>query len=535
MLENSIMDENQEVLEDVGEKIAEEDMLHHDLLGLFDELSPKEKFNKFVYGLSQPRDSGAYKWSHLQMIRLFAPASAVIIPLVFFALLMVLAGVQQKSSKQVNVKVKEEKQVEKLDEKIEFEDEPIEPPEPVEIDFVTDQQLSVDVQSPVAPTAEVSPMPAAMDTVAQIKSPVKMRGIFGSRSGGARGAALKTYGGSGITEGAVLRALRWLKLNQNEDGSWPKSKSAMTALALLTYLAHGETPASEEFGPTVEKAIKYLVSTRDATGGWPRSYQHAICTYALCEAYALTRVPMLKEVCTTAIDIIINAQNPTGGWRYSFKPPDQDDTSAMGWCAQALKAAKMGGIKPPKMHDSIKLAIMGFQRNADPRGGFGYTSPGRGGLTGVGVLCMQLLGAASKSECKKGLEFLDTWTYNWDEPQGRSPIYYWYYITQAKFHSGGDRWAKWNDIFWKQLVKNQLIDKDAIEDVKGNLKAIGHWESPAKAEHNGGNIVMDTCLSALQLQVYYRYLPTYKKDATLEEDDADFVENEGDLDIEIDI
>ncbi len=528
------MDENQEVSEEVIEEIAA-DMHHHDLLELFDDLSAKEKFNKFVYGLSQEHDSGAYKWSHLQLVRMMAPVSALIIPILFFALLMVFATTQKHNTKQVNVKVKEEQQVEQLDEKIEFDDVPIEPPEPVEIDFVTDAQLAVDVQAPT-PSAEVSPMPATMDTVASIKSPVKMRGIFGSRSGGARGAALKTYGGNGITEGAVLRALRWLKLNQNEDGSWPKTKHAMTGLALLTFLAHGETPSSEEFGPTVEKAIKYLVESRDAAGGWNRRYEHAICTYALCEAYALTRVPMLKEVCTTAIDIIIQGQNPTGGWRYSFKPPDEDDTSTMGWCAQALKAAKMGGIKIPQMHDSIKLAVMGFQKNAHPTGGFGYTGPGKSGLSGVGVLCMQLLGAANKSECKKGLEFLDSWTYVWDETAKGSPVYYWYYITQAKFHSGGKRWDHWNDLFWKVLVKNQQIKKDAIADVNGDMKDVGFWESPAKKEHNGGNgAIMDTCLSALQLQVYYRYLPTFKKDATLDDEEVDFAEEEGDLDIEIDI
>jgi len=86
-----------------------------------------------------------------------------------------------------------------------------------------------------------------------------MSGIYGNRSPGARGRAMKKFGGNGIAEGAVLRALRWLKVNQAKDGSWPKSKHAMTSLALLTYMAHGETPESEEFGKTVQEAIKYLV------------------------------------------------------------------------------------------------------------------------------------------------------------------------------------------------------------------------------------------------------------------------------------
>ncbi|MCK5529134.1 MAG: terpene cyclase/mutase family protein [Kiritimatiellae bacterium] len=532
------MAENEEILEEVAE-VAYEDQPEHNLLDLFENLTLKEKMSKLVYGLSQSKDSGAYKWSKLQLVRMSAPVSAVIMPIIFFMLLMVFASMEKKTTKEVKVKIKEEQVVEKLDEPLEFEQEPIEPPEPVEIDFVTEAQLSVDVQTPIQ-SADVSPMPAKMDTVASIKSPVKMRGIFGGRTGGARGAALKAYGGNGITEGAVMRALRWLKKNQRENGTWGGNKESMTALGLLTFLAHGETPASEEFGPTVEKAIKYLVDARDSAGGWPRRYQHAICTYAMCEAYALTKVPMLKEVCETGIDIIIKGQNPTGGWCYAFKPPEADDTSVMGWCAQALKAAKMAGIHNSDMDNSIKLSIMGFQKNASPSGGFGYRGPGATGLSGVGVLCMQLLGAANKAECKNGLAYLDAWTFDWDDlgKGAGSPIYYWYYITQAKFHEGGARWDSWNAVFWKELVKHQEIEKDAIADVNGKMQDIGHWVSPGKNEHNGGGAnvpVMDTCLSALQLQVYYRYLPTFKKDATVAEEDVDFAQEEGDLDIEIEI
>ncbi|MCK5529133.1 MAG: hypothetical protein KAI74_05580, partial [Kiritimatiellae bacterium] len=333
-------------------------------------------------------------------------------------------------------------------------------------------------------------------------------------------------------------ALRWLKKNQLENGAWGKNKQSMTGLGVLTYLAHGETPASEEFGPTVEKAIRYLVDARDSSGGWNRRYEHAICTYAMCEAYALTKVPMLKEVCEIAIDIIIKGQNPTGGWCYAFKPPEADDTSVMGWCAQALKAAKMAGIKNIELDNAMKLSVMGFQKNAAPSGGFGYRGPGATGLSGVGVLCMQLLGAANKAEYKNGLAYLDAWTYNWDDlgKGAKSPIYYWYYITQAKFHAGGDRWEKWNKVFWKELVKHQDIEKDAIADHKGVMQDIGHWVSPSKNEHNGGNgAVMDTCLSTLQLQVYYRYLPTYRKYASSLDSELEDLTEDNDLNIEIDI
>ena len=46
--------------------------------------------------------------------------------------------------------------------------------------------------------------------------------------------------------------------------------AAMAGLALLCYLAHGETPASPEFGKTVEKAMKYLVGVQNGSGSFGR-------------------------------------------------------------------------------------------------------------------------------------------------------------------------------------------------------------------------------------------------------------------------
>ena len=40
-----------------------------------------------------------------------------------------------------------------------------------------------------------------------------------TRNAGMRGQLLKTYGGNQKTEDAVMRALRWLKKNQQADGS----------------------------------------------------------------------------------------------------------------------------------------------------------------------------------------------------------------------------------------------------------------------------------------------------------------------------
>lgn len=506
-------------------------MEKHNLLSLFEHLTFRQKVAKVLKGLKADKDSGDYKYTRLQITRLSAPICAILVPIAGIGMLSLLATLAPEPPTTVEVQVVEEIDPEALDEIEDIEEEPIEPPEPIEMDNFTPDAPPTDVDVMDAPATEVTQETASFEEVAMVKSPVVMRGILGNRSAGARASAMGQFGGSGITEGAVIRALRWLKSEQLPDGSWANKKKAMTAMALLTFLAHGETPASEEFGPTVEQAIKYLIgAVNSKTKLFGGNYEKPICTYAVCEAYALTKVPMLKEVAAKNVAAIIKGQHPSGGWDYSLKMSTRDDTSYMGWCVQALKAAKMAGIKHPELKAAMDLAIKGMQKNAHPQGGFGYTSPGQGGLTGVGVLCMQFLGAANKGECRRGLDYMEqVATFNWREPWGKSPVYYWYYATQAKFHAGGNIWQQWNNVFSRELVMSQTVMRGAGEDGKD----LGFWDSPGEKEHSDGR-VQDTCLCALQLQVYYRYLPTFKTPKVIEEDD-DLVSEMDEIEVEITI
>jgi hypothetical protein len=523
------MDENMDMME--------ETVRHHDLMELFEELSFREKVRKVIRGLGQPKDSGEYKYARLQILRLSAPLSAIVVPCLALALLLAFAGMRPPPPRAVEITIMEPEALEEL-EKVEEIEEPIEPPEPIEMDFTPDMAMSIEAPSMVnAPATDFSPQPAEFDTVAIVKSPVVMKGIFGSRNPGARGQALANYGGNAATEGAVMRALRWLKKNQNSDGSWNKTKPAATSMALLAYLAHGETPSSEEFGETVEKAIRWLVDNQDSGGRFKgrdnHDYSQPIAAYALAEAYGITRVPMLKEVAEKAVDVVVRGQNPSGGFNYNLKPSQRNDTSYMGWCAQALKAAYMAGLENDGLRQSMNRAVAGFKLNADPGGGFGYSSPKAGGLTGVGVLCMQLLGHASDNACKKGLADLADATFNWDGSGKYNKNYYWYYITQAKFHAGPEAWQPWNRVFAPTLVENQTVIKDGIADANGNMVDIGYWNmSKTLSGHTDGD-VMNTALACLQLEVYYRYLPTFKPPEELQEETL--AEDEGDIQVDIQI
>jgi hypothetical protein len=497
------------------------------LMDLFDELSFTEKWERVFKGLKEPKDSGNYKWAKLQMFRLLAPISALVVPVIMLLLISILAKFTPEPTTSVQVKVVEPTPMEELEPIEPPEIEKLEPPDPVEIevDVATDApSLPNEAISTAADVASVQP--AEFDSVAQIKSPVIMAGIMGSRNPGSRGAALGKYGGSKAGQVAVLRALRWLATQQHSDGSWGKNKPAITAMAVLVYLAHGDTPASEEFGRIVEDGLKFLVDSQEANGRFKgrdgHDYTQPIVAYALSEAYGMTKNPTIRESAVKALEMVVKGQNASGGFNYGLKPSDRDDTSYMGWCVQAMKAGKFAGLSHDVdgLTNAMERAIGGFKKNYggnDSYGGFGYTGPSdKHGLSGVGVLCLQFLGESKCKEVQNTLPMLqDKWAFNWEDPPNGSVVYYWYYITQAFFQEGGAMWDEWNKSFSPQLTKAQQViskNESGYVDHKGISHETGFWVSPAAREHNGGNgEVMDTILCALQLTVYYRYLPTFQK------------------------
>jgi len=549
----------------------------HSLMEIFDELSFREKWKKVFYGLRQPRDSGDFKYAKIQLQRLGAPAAAILGPLlIVLALLTVKATVTPK--REYQVEIMDPEQIEQLDEEMEKLIEEMEPPEPMEMDAPTDETFSdVPTETDVAaPSQDFSPQPAALDSVAMVKSPVVLRGILGSRSPGARGSALGAGGGGAHTERAVYLALRWLKKNQEADGSWSTAsgggamenggaRSAMTGFALLSYLAHGETPASEEFGPTVERAIKWLLDNQTPDGHFKGADTHDYCmpiaSYALGEAYAMTRIPMVKVAAERSVAAIIKGQNQGGLWNYNFDPKkelkpnspakERQDLSYGAWCLQALKAAKMGGLETPGLDEALKRGAEGVKSMGNAWGdgtrafGYGRTDGGSYGpweITGAGVLCLQLLGHGKSKEVNEAQLWLKQATCDWAKPwmgdkdeAGKpkgNPIYHWYYVTQAKFHAGGGIWADWNKQFSPQLVKNQIVIKNAIEDTKGNLVDIGYWK-PATTTEYCQSLVYNTTLCSLMLQVYYRYLPTYKTPEAVTEEPSTLEDKDKDVEIEI--
>jgi hypothetical protein len=404
---------------------------------------------------------------------------------------------------------------------------------------------------------------SSMLSIAPSNSPLVLPGVMAGRSKGGIKTALQKYNrGSGATERSVSKGLNWLKEHQSADGSWGETSKApaLTALATLAFLAHGETPGSQEYGSCVLKAIRKLIeygNTSDANGlikNSGKEYGHAMVAYALSEAYALTKIPMIEEPMNRTISRIIAGQNSLGSFNYLFNNAPYKDTgkprcdlSLAGWNYQALKAAFSAGASSKGIEAAIDSGVKAIQKVHYTGEGFAYKSAnGKGGggtpsMTSVGVLCLQLLGAGKSKEALSGLKYIETtengaWMKcDWQAAKNNS-LYRWYYQTQALFqgYSGtGGNWDAWNMEFQKALMKEQEADghwsspsekygKGGMETGRGgqdkNLKdAKDDDDNDGTSQHgsfaSAGNMdlyVYSTALCCLMLEVYYRYLPTFK-------------------------
>jgi hypothetical protein len=260
-------------------------------------------------------------------------------------------------------------------------------------------------------------------------------------------------------------------------------------------------------------------------------YAFLIATYALCEAYGMTKDPAIKDVAVKCLRRIVENQSATGGWDYRLnKNSNRDDVSFAGWAMQALKAGRMAGLKIDGLDACIKKAMNCLVKRNYNNGTFCYTAMQRNvnhpGLAAVGCYALQSFGYNGK-EVAQSLEYMRSWKPSFDggdilhegkaHPSNVSPQYYCYYATQSKFIAGKNDYANrrniqsWNN--WNKQMKNLFVSKiinlDAtVKDSSGREHRQGYYRND---DRNSSRPYMDSCLAALQLMVYYRYYPNWRQ------------------------
>lgn len=482
------------------------------------EQSIRERLQAISRGLRAPRNSGPNRYARYALLRIFGPPGitlaitvAIIILLVLFAVPVVQNGGLGKDDLIIEI-LPRERTVPPEPEKLP------EPPTP-KPDATAPNPLegvnTTEAPAPPSPPAWESPEPAptpatpAPIAVQPAPSVPRLKALPPSlqgRSPEGRAKALPESGGNDQSERAVANALQWLKSRQIGDGSWAgQDPVAMTGLALLAFLAHGELPTSVSYGATVRKALDYLLARQDAKGLFsPNVYAHAIATYALSEAATLTRHMALIDPMERAVAAIVRGQQADGSFDYNYAQGTRFDTSVTGWQIQALKAAKLAGSTHPDLAAALNRCVRFLKDEAFAADGKGFVYTGAPGarpasgatwsMTGVGTLSLQMLDQPHAPQTRAGLRALEDLPFSWPAAGGEKPrVYGSYYVTQAKFQQNHKpTWTAWNQRFQPVLLARQKPD--------------GHWEG---GDYDQGSHVYTTALCTLMLEVYYRYLPTY--------------------------
>lgn len=435
---------------------------------------------------------------------------------------------------------KEEKVEEFEEEKVELDLENTTVTENTNVTAVVATEMTEAVETP-SPAMDVDAAPIAVelsDFGEQTAPKNDLMATIGSFSGtgvagrgeAARGAMVRQAGGNDASEAAVAAALEWLANHQLPDGGWnydhrvgpcnarcgnggnlTDCRTGATAQALLPFLGAGQTHKTGKYKKNVEAGLYFLTQQMkvkpqmglqcgDLAQGGGSMYSHGMSSIVLCEAYAMTHDKGLMMPAQLSLNHIVYAQDPVGGgWRYGPRTPG--DTSVVGWQLMALKSGHMAYLVVPPA--TIQGANKFLDSVMSDYAYYGYTDPGRGqATTAIGILCRMYLGwKKDHPGIEKGVQFLS------QTGPSAGNMYYNYYATQCMRHYEGEMWDKWNVKMRDSLVNSQ--------EKAGHLK--GSWFM--RGDHGGerGGRLYCTSMATMILEVYYRHMPIYGKQAA--EDD----------------
>jgi hypothetical protein len=335
-------------------------------------------------------------------------------------------------------------------------------------------------------------------------------------------------------KGGVDRALQWLVDHQDEDGKWdcdgfmkhdlegePCSGPGnavhdvgVTGLALLAFLGSGSTMRSGPYKDNIKKGVIWLKEQQQENGLFGANashdfiYDHAIATYAMCEAFGLSNYQMLKPTAQKGLNYLESHRNPYAVWRY--QPRDNDnDTSVTTWAVMAVASGEFFGLQVNK--EAQRIALGWYDQVTGPDGRAGYTKQGerssrmpgdhavrhpveRGeAMTAAAMSGRLLLGQDPKTTpaLNAGADLLVERLPRW--VPGSVDAVYWYFGTAALCQLGGPRWDE-----WRASMPVVLVTQCSEGPAAGSWDPIGVWDEV------GGRVFV-TALHAMTLQVVGSY------------------------------
>jgi hypothetical protein len=283
---------------------------------------------------------------------------------------------------------------------------------------------------------------------------------------------------------AIEKGFAYLIASQKPNGSWtsdvgPYNNNTYdiggTSLGLMAFMVKGHFPGFGRYGPQLNKAKDYLLtkakeSTSGVVGGM---YEHGLFTLALSELWGMTHDvednKVIQEALEKAVAVILRAQSPLGGWRYSARPDGGQDTSATATVFVALASAQQAGIFVPTETIDRVVGYLREQVWNESTGGFGYQ--GKTGTyfsaTACGAYAAQLCGKRDTEWVGAAIRYLEKSPKVFSIQEIGSYYYAHYYAITAMVQAGGDHYAKWYPQIRDSLIQLQQPNGSWIE--KANI------------------------------------------------------------------
>jgi len=295
------------------------------------------------------------------------------------------------------------------------------------------------------------------------------------------------------TESAISEALAWLARSQQPDGSFGVGEypGARTALALMAFMLQGHFPEGDKYADNMTKGVNFLIARMKANNGYVGGsmYEHGLATLALSEAWGMSDNPELRDTLKRAVDVILRAQDPSGGWKYTPRPAGAD-VSVTVMQIVALASAKEAGILVP---DKTLERAVGYVRACQTAaGGFGYNGPNEPGFgrTAAGTLSLMLCGLHESPDVRRGLGYLRLASQGGSVFEKTDSFFYAHYYAMQVMYQAGE--ADYQS--WYPRIRDTL------------LKSGGPSWREAKIPRE-----VTTGMAVLILGVPYRYLPIYQR------------------------
>jgi hypothetical protein len=335
-------------------------------------------------------------------------------------------------------------------------------------------------------------------------------------------------------ERSLALGLFWIARQQRADGGWEfeagdkNDRAAATGLALLTFLAVHQTykaPAGAReprYWRNVEFGLTFLTQMCRLNGPNAGRFEcattmigQALATLALVEAYGLTRDTILKPFAQAALNYIQKKQAPDGGW--ADTADGASDLVVVGWQLQVIFAARVIGelvVSGRVIPNAMRFldCVSAGPRRATYGATDNLGAPPGTTLTAIGLWCRYHLDGWGPNHL--GLvEGVQGLMKNPPGEKNRDPLYL-YYATWVVSRSRPADWKTWNagpeqpDGTRKGGFRDVLY---AAQIKKDDAAMIGSWDPEGEFGERYGRLGT-TALNVLTLEVYYRYLPLYKRE-----------------------